>query len=95
MVLASDKRKGLIQVHKQQWGPWLLACLPMAACFPPRMCVLQWRPKMGVRPVVCRCMAGWASSKCVYGGGGQPRGLRPISCTHTAVEAHAGSRHGA
>lgn len=46
VMLASDRRQSLIQVHKQLSS--------MAACLSPRMCALWWRPKTRIRPVECR-----------------------------------------
>ena len=34
VVQASDRRQGLIQAHKQLWGPWLLVCSAMASQTP-------------------------------------------------------------
>ena len=46
VMLASDRRQSLVQVHKQLSS--------MAACLSPRMCALWWRPKTRIRPVECR-----------------------------------------
>lgn len=37
--------------------------------------------------LACKCMAGGTRPGYVHGGGGQPRGSRLVSCTHTATEA--------